>query len=143
MKGDYDEIQLLNVNWESFFVGCMGNIGLLWEDFHQKFKAVEQGYLPTNQVRSGNDQTTYFGQNISQETQKELLFMETISRNKGPRVNRKSIEIVAKIEAQEKLLTSGEEYCVACEIGIVKRFGTISTVKQSWDRIYLMMRKRM
>lgn len=40
LKGDYKKVQqLLNVNWKTYIVGYIGNIDLLWQTFHKKFKA--------------------------------------------------------------------------------------------------------
>ena len=54
IKGDYEKMrQLLDVDWIEYLADSMGNIDLLWEKFHTKFKAAERECVPKKTVTIG------------------------------------------------------------------------------------------
>jgi len=59
-KGDYVKMQrLLDIDWEDYFSDCCDDIDLLWEKFHQKFKAVESECVPTKKVGVGKNKRCF------------------------------------------------------------------------------------
>ena len=76
IKGDYEKMRKLSLaNWKSYLADCMGNIDLLWQNFHDKFKAALKVCVTAKEVRSGKIKRPHVLDKTSLKKRKERYYL--------------------------------------------------------------------